>query len=160
MGSSRQTKRNSELSSVSTLLLCFLLCISEQSNAQSSPVFACDITGNPSLAGVGFCNREAKVEARVIDLVRRLTLEEKIGFLGSNANGVRRLGIPAYNWWSEALHGVSNVGPGTRFSGQVPCATSFPQVILTAASFNVSLFQAIGKVKELSSFSFSLILVM
>ncbi|KAL1224531.1 Beta-D-xylosidase 3 [Cardamine amara subsp. amara] len=146
MGYSRQIRRNRALSSVSTLLLCFLCCIFEKSNALSSPVFACDITGNPSLAGVRFCNTEAKVEARVIDLVGRLTLEEKIGFLGSKANGVSRLGIPPYNWWSEALHGVSYTGRGTNFSSQVPGATSFPQVILTAASFNVSLFQAIGKV--------------
>ncbi|KAJ6711411.1 SUGAR HYDROLASE-RELATED [Salix purpurea] len=44
------------------------------------------------------------------------------------------------------LHGVSYVGPGTRFSSVVAGATSFPQVILTAASFNTSLFEAIGKV--------------
>ncbi|EEE61783.1 hypothetical protein OsJ_16354 [Oryza sativa Japonica Group] len=56
-----------------------------------------------------------------------------------------RLGIPAYEWWSEALHGVSYVGPGTRFSTLVPGATSFPQPILTAASFNASLFRAIGE---------------
>lgn len=147
MSSSWLTSRNRALSSVSTLLLCLLLCISEQSNAQSSPVFACDVTGNPSLAALVFCNTGLKIEARVTDLVGRLTLEEKIGFLGSKAIGVSRLGIPDYNWWSEALHGVSNVGSGSSFSGQVPAATSFPQVILTAASFNVSLFQAIGKVK-------------
>ncbi|XP_010452969.1 PREDICTED: beta-D-xylosidase 3-like [Camelina sativa] len=146
MSSSWLTSRNRALSSVSTLFLSFLLCISEQSNAQSSPVFACDVTRNPSLAALGFCNTGLKIKARVTDLVGRLTLEEKIGFLGSKAVGVSRLGIPDYNWWSEALHGVSNVGSGTNFSGQIRGATSFPQVILTAASFNVSLFQAIGKV--------------
>ncbi|XP_010422951.1 PREDICTED: beta-D-xylosidase 3 isoform X2 [Camelina sativa] len=146
MSSSWLTSRNRALSSVSTLLLSILLCISEQSNAQSSPVFACDVTGNPSLAALGFCNTGLKIKARVTDLVGRLTLEEKIGFLGSKAVGVSRLGIPAYNWWSEALHGVSYIGGGSGFSGQVHGATSFPQVILTAASFNVSLFQAIGKV--------------
>ncbi|KAF9690182.1 hypothetical protein SADUNF_Sadunf01G0169100 [Salix dunnii] len=61
-------------------------------------------------------------------------------------NLVGGLGIPRYEWWSEALHGVSYVGPGTRFSSVLPGATSFPQVILTAASFNTSLFEAIGKV--------------
>ncbi|KAF7803691.1 beta-xylosidase/alpha-L-arabinofuranosidase 1 [Senna tora] len=55
-------------------------------------------------------------------------------------------GIPKYEWWSEALHGVSNVGPGTHFSSVVPGATSFPMPILTSASFNSSLFQAIGEV--------------
>ncbi|KAG7608678.1 Glycoside hydrolase family 3 C-terminal domain superfamily [Arabidopsis suecica] len=138
--------RNRALFSVPTLFLCFIVCISEQTKNQSSPVFACDVTGNPSLAGLRFCNAGLSIKARVTDLVGRLTLEEKIGFLTSKAIGVSRLGIPSYKWWSEALHGVSNVGGGSRFTGQVPGATSFPQVILTAASFNVSLFQAIGKV--------------
>ncbi|CAN6933850.1 unnamed protein product [Brassica oleracea] len=145
----RQTRGNRALPSVSTLLLSILFFISKPSNAQSSsPEFACDITRNPSLAGYGFCNTGLKAEARVTDLVGRLTLEEKIGFLVSKATGVSRLGIPDYNWWSEALHGVSDVGGGSNFTGPVPGATSFPQVILTAASFNVSLFQAIGKQKR------------
>ncbi|KAH0875236.1 hypothetical protein HID58_072598 [Brassica napus] len=143
----RQTRGNRALPSVSTLLLSILFFISKPSNAQSSsPVFACDVITNPSLAGYGFCNTGLKAEARVTDLVGRLTLVEKIGFLVSKATGVSRLGIPDYNWWSEALHGVSDVGGGSSFTGLVPGATSFPQVILTAASFNVSLFQAIGKV--------------
>ncbi|PWA65680.1 glycosyl hydrolase family protein [Artemisia annua] len=78
-------------------------------------------------------------------MVTRLTLEEKIGYLVNNASSIQCLGIPGYNWWSEALHGVSNVGPATYFSNVVPAATSFPQVILTAASFNETLFKAIGK---------------
>ncbi|KAG2306877.1 hypothetical protein Bca52824_026625 [Brassica carinata] len=143
----RQIRGNRALSSVPKLLLSILFFISKPSNAQSSsPDFACDVTRNPSLAGYGFCNTGLNVEARVTDLVRRLTLEEKIGFLVRKATGVSRLGIPDYNWWSEALHGVSDVGGGSNFTGPVPSDTSFPQVILTAASFNVSLFQAIGKV--------------
>ncbi|CAL0307071.1 unnamed protein product [Lupinus luteus] len=49
---------------------------------------------------------------------------------------------------SEALHGVSNVGHGATnfFSDLIPGATSFPMSILTAASFNATLFQAIGRV--------------
>lgn len=144
--SSPLTWRNRAPSSVFLIFLCSVLCFLDSSNAQSSPVFACDVAGNPSLAAYGFCNTDLKIEYRVADLVARLTLQEKIGFLVSKSNGVTRLGIPTYEWWSEALHGVSYVGPGTHFSGQVPGATSFPQVILTAASFNVSLFQAIGKV--------------
>ncbi|OVA17039.1 Glycoside hydrolase [Macleaya cordata] len=111
-----------------------------------SPVFACDVGKNPNLGSFGFCNSSLGIAERVDDLVKRLTLQEKIGFLVNKAGAVSRLGIPSYEWWSEALHGVSYVGPGTHFSNAVPGATSFPQVILTAASFNVSLFQAIGKV--------------
>ncbi|CAL9188073.1 unnamed protein product [Musa hybrid cultivar] len=113
--------------------------------AADNPNFACDLVTNPGLSAFGFCNTSWTVDARARDLVQRLTLEEKIGFLGHVTAAVVRLGIPSYNWWSEALHGVSFVGGGSRFSDLVPGATSFPQVILTAASFNVSLFRTIGK---------------
>lgn len=119
--------------------------------AQTSPVFACDATKDPQVASYGFCNTKLGTDARVADLVHRLTLQEKILFIVNAAGSVSRLGIPKYEWWSEALHGVSNVGPGTKFTSVVPGATSFPQVILTAASFNTSLFEAIGKVKLLFS---------
>lgn len=136
----------------SSVLLCFqaflivFLVISGRVSGQSSPVFACDATKNPAVSGYGFCDKSLPVAKRVSDLVKRLTLQEKIGNLVNAATDVSRLGIPKYEWWSEALHGVSYVGPGTRFSNVVPGATSFPMPILTAASFNTSLFQAIGKV--------------
>ncbi|XP_051118941.1 probable beta-D-xylosidase 2 [Andrographis paniculata] len=93
-----------------------------------------------------FCRTDVRIEDRVKDLVGRLTLQEKVKLLVNNAAAVPRLGIKSYEWWSEALHGVSNVGPGTRFGGEFPGATSFPQVITTAASFNESLWEEIGKV--------------
>ncbi|XP_042418939.1 beta-xylosidase/alpha-L-arabinofuranosidase 2-like isoform X2 [Zingiber officinale] len=112
----------------------------------AGPFFACDVAANATLAGFPFCNASLSVHERVEDLLPRLTLKEKIGNLVNNATAVPRLGIPKYGWWSEALHGVSDVGPATFFSHLIPGATSFPQVILTAASFNASLFEAIGKV--------------
>ncbi|KAL0412700.1 UNVERIFIED_CONTAM: Beta-xylosidase/alpha-L-arabinofuranosidase 2 [Sesamum radiatum] len=127
-------------------ILCVSLLISRPVYAQTKPAFACDVSGNPALKNFSFCDQSLDVKSRVADLVGRLTLQEKIGWLVNTAKGVSRLGIPDYQWWSEALHGVSYVGPGTKFSGLVPGATSFPQVILTAATFNESLFQIIGKV--------------
>ncbi|QHO03736.1 hypothetical protein HN51_038081 [Arachis hypogaea] len=131
-----------------SVLLCFvaLFFSSNGVGAQNSPVFACDVAKNPALAGYGFCNKSLSVSARVADLVGRLTLQEKIGNLVNTASDVSRLGIPKYEWWSEALHGVSNVGPGTRFSSVVPAATSFPMPITIAASFNSTLFETIGRV--------------
>ncbi|KAJ1402269.1 Immunoglobulin-like fold [Sesbania bispinosa] len=114
--------------------------------SQTSPIFACDVAKNPALAGYGFCNKSLHIDARVADLVSRLTLQEKIGNMVNSAVDVSRLGIPRYEWWSEALHGVSYIGPGTRFSTVVPGATSFPMPILIAASFNASLFETIGRV--------------
>ncbi|KAL7227776.1 hypothetical protein ACSBR1_022620 [Camellia fascicularis] len=120
--------------------------ISSRVFAQTKPSFACDMAGNSGLGSFGFCDRSLGVKKRVEDLVKRLTLQEKIGFLGDIGGSVSRLGIPEYKWWSEGLHGVApGWHGGTRFSELVPGATSFPQVILTAASFNVTLFEAIGK---------------
>ncbi|KAI3445703.1 hypothetical protein Pfo_002368 [Paulownia fortunei] len=134
-----------------SLLLCFpILCIilsgSRPVSAQTKPIFACDVSNNPGLKNFSFCDPSLDLKTRVEDLVSKLTLQEKIGWLVSGAKGVSRLGIPNYEWWSEALHGVSDVGPGTKFASPVPGATSFPQVILTAATFNESLFETIGKV--------------
>lgn len=108
--------------------------------------FACD-PKNIATKNLPFCRTLLPIEERVKDLVGRLTLEEKVNLLVNNAVAVPRLGIKGYEWWSEALHGVSNVGPGTKFGGQFPAATSFPQVITTAASFNESLWEAIGRVR-------------
>ncbi|XP_043687886.1 probable beta-D-xylosidase 2 [Telopea speciosissima] len=74
-----------------------------------------------------------------------MTLGEKVKQLGNHANGVSRVGLPSYEWWSEALHGVSNQGPGVQFTKEIPSATNFPTVILTAASFNQSLWKTIGQ---------------
>lgn len=155
MASSAQN-RAPKFSVFSVFLCSFMfqhLFLSQNSNrvfGQSSPVFACNVASNATLSSFGFCDKSLAISLRVSDLVKRLTLQEKIGFLVNSAGSVSRLGIPKYEWWSEALHGVSYVGPGTKFSNVVPGATSFPQVILTAASFNASLFEAIGRVRKLT----------
>ncbi|XP_052206829.1 probable beta-D-xylosidase 5 [Diospyros lotus] len=98
----------------------------------------------------GFCDSSLPYPVRVKDLVDRMTLQEKAQQLGDTATGVPRIGLPAYEWWSEALHGVADTGqPGSKatfFDDQIPGATSFPTVILTAASFNESLWKTIGQV--------------
>ena len=68
-------------------------------------------------------------EARIHDLIARMTLEEKASMMENTTPGVPRLGIPKYNWWSEALHGVANTG----------VATVFPQAIGLAATWDVPL---------------------
>jgi len=76
-----------------------------------------------------FNNTTLTNEQRVDDLVSRLTLPEKIKQMQNTAPAIERLGIPAYNWWNEALHGVARNG----------VATVFPQAIAMAATWNPEL---------------------
>ncbi|QCE06664.1 beta-glucosidase [Vigna unguiculata] len=133
----------SVFSPLTTIFFFFFLIVLWGGDAREP--FACD-PKNAATRGLPFCKASAAIAERVKDLIGRLTVEEKVSLLVNNAAAVPRLGIKGYEWWSEALHGVSNVGPGTRFGGQFPAATSFPQVITTAASFNASLWEAIGQV--------------
>lgn len=127
-------------------LLPFLLSLSLLLWAASAgQPFAC-APGGPAW-GLPFCRAGQPIRARVRDLLGRLTRDEKVRLLVNNAAGVPRLGVKGYEWWSEALHGVSNTGPGVRFGGQFPGATSFPQVITSAASFNASLWELIAQVQ-------------
>jgi beta-glucosidase len=81
-----------------------------------------------------FQNYALTVDERVDDLVSRLTLKEKALQLFHGAPSVERLGIPAYNWWNECLHGVARAGK----------ATVFPQAIGLAATFDKDLMFKIG----------------
>jgi len=76
------------------------------------------------------------LDARIQDLMARLTLEEKAGLMSNSTPGVPRLGIPKYDWWSEALHGVANAGH----------ATVFPQAIGLAAMWDEELHQELAHV--------------
>ena len=75
-----------------------------------------------------FQNPDLPIDERVDDLVARLTLDEKISQMINNAPAIERLGIPAYNWWNEALHGIAR--------SPYP-VTSFPQAIGMAATWDV-----------------------
>jgi beta-glucosidase len=65
------------------------------------------------------------IEARVDDLVSRMTLDEKASQLVNQARAIPRLQIPAYDWWSEALHGVANAGTATVFPEPIGLAATF-----------------------------------
>lgn len=71
---------------------------------------------------------------RAHDLVGRLTLAEKVGLMNHQAQGIPRLNIPAYNYWSEALHGVARNGR----------ATVFPQAIGMAATWDKTLIHQVA----------------
>lgn len=81
-----------------------------------------------------YLNTDLPVTDRVDDLIKRMTLEEKISQMVSTSPAIKRLGIPAYNWWNEALHGVGRAG----------IATVFPQAIGLASTWNVELIQKVA----------------
>jgi len=81
-----------------------------------------------------YLNTDLPIPDRARDLISRLTLEEKVGLMSHPALGVPRLGIPAYNYWSEALHGVARNGR----------ATVFPQAIGMAATWDKDLIHRIA----------------
>lgn len=72
---------------------------------------------------------------RARELVSRMTIEEKCSQMQYRSPAIERLGIPAYNWWNEALHGVARAG----------CATVFPQAIGMAASFDEELLKEVAE---------------
>ena len=79
-------------------------------------------------------NTQLTINERVEDLVSRLTLSEKVTQLFNEAAPIDRLGIPAYNWWNECLHGVARAGK----------ATVFPQAIGLSATFDQNLMYRVA----------------
>src|SRR5262245_43787597 len=81
-------------------------------------------------------NPDLPASERAADLVRRMTVSEKIAQTMTDAPAIPRLGVPAYEWWSEALHGVARAGR----------ATVFPQAIALAATFDDALVKRVAGV--------------
>jgi beta-glucosidase len=83
----------------------------------------------PSIAqttgGAVYLDPSQPIDVRVNDLVGRMTLEEKASQLVNQARAIPRLQVPAYNWWSEALHGVARAGTATVFPEPVGLAATF-----------------------------------
>ena len=80
--------------------------------------------------------KRAEAKQKAEQLVARMTMEEAASQLRYDSPAIPRLGIPAYNWWNEALHGVARAGQ----------ATMFPQAIGMAATFDPELVKRLGDV--------------
>lgn len=83
-------------------------------------------TAGQDTSSYPYMNSKLSPESRAADLVHRMRLEEKASQLVNQARAIPRLGIPAYDWWSEALHGVAVDG-----------TTEFPEPIGLAATFDI-----------------------
>ena len=111
--------------------------------ALGAAVVRCDVTPlkNPCLdaphATEPWCDATLAVDVRVDDMLARMSLAEKIGSLDTVSPAIESLGIPAYNWWSEATHGISHVD-----NDVIDFESNFALPITTAMSFNRSLWHA------------------
>lgn len=85
--------------------------------------------------GAPYSNPALPLDQRVDDLIRRMSLEEKVEQMRDHAPAIPRLGVPKYDWWNEGLHGVA-------FAGY---ATNFPQVIGMAATWDTDLVHKMGE---------------
>ncbi len=112
-----------------TTVVCFALVV----------VFALSIVGiAPAQQQSGlpdYLDPSLPIEKRVDDLISRMTLEEKVRQMQHTAPEIARLGVPSYDWWSEALHGVARAG----------YATVFPQAIGMAATWDYDLIHTEGE---------------
>eukprot|EP01043_Picozoa_sp_COSAG02_P059677 COSAG02_NODE_7649_length_2916_cov_1.289315_1_plen_150_part_00 len=99
---------------------------------------------NPCLsapyASLPWCDHRLPVNERVADMVSRMNITEKIANLDTQAPAIPSLGLNAYNWWSEATHGLSHVNN----SGTTPGSTNFAFPITTSMSFNRTLWHETG----------------
>ena len=107
-------------------VLLFLLLIATPATTQAP---------NPDPAAP-YLDPKLPLEQRVDDLISRMTLDEKVSQMMNAAPAIPRLGIPQYDWWNEALHGVA-------FSGT---ATVFPQAIGLGATFDPQLVNRVANV--------------
>jgi beta-glucosidase len=89
----------------------------------------------PASTLLPYQNPDLPLDTRVEDLIGRMTLEEKVSQTLYEAPAIDRLGIPAYNWWNEALHGVARAGR----------ATVFPQAVGLAATWDTDLMFRVAR---------------
>jgi beta-glucosidase len=80
--------------------------------------------------------RREEAQRKAKELVAKMTLEERASQLTYHSSAIKRLGIPEYNWWNEGIHGVARAGT----------ATSFPQAIAMAATFDPEMLKQVADV--------------
>ncbi|KAL4804619.1 Exo-1,4-beta-xylosidase bxlB [Aspergillus unguis] len=114
-----------------------------------------DCTTGP-LSQLPICDTTLQPLERAKSLVNALTLSEKINNTGHESGGSPRLGLPAYNWWNEALHGIAaRHGVSFEEDGEFSYATSFPAPIVLGAAFNDELVRSVADVISTEARAFS-----
>ncbi|WP_294391094.1 glycoside hydrolase family 3 C-terminal domain-containing protein [uncultured Sphingomonas sp.] len=110
-------------------------CAVARMSLHGSAIALAAVAAVPGSAQI-YADPSRPVEERVADLVGRMTLEEKAAQLQNTAPGIARLGVPPYDYWNEALHGVARAGE----------ATIFPQAIGMASTWDKDLMKREGEI--------------
>ena len=85
-----------------------------------------------------YYDESKSTDVRVKDLIAKMTLEEKVFQMMHAAPAIPRLGVPAYNWWNEALHGVARAGNATVFPQAIGLAATFDEHLILQTSIAIS----------------------
>jgi beta-glucosidase len=128
--------RKTSLQRVVTQLAMILILCAATARAQAPPPAPVQNPSPQASSKPPYLDPSLPIDQRVNDLVSRLTLDEKVSQMQDVAAAIPRLGIPAYNWWNEALHGVARAGN----------ATVFPQAIGLAATWDTDLIHRVADV--------------
>ncbi len=88
------------------------------------------------------CDPTQSLDARAADIVGRLSLSDKLASLVTATTALSSVGLPSYQWWSEATHGIG--GPGVHHSPEYPGASNTALPITTSCSFNRTMWKATG----------------
>ncbi len=96
------------------------------------------VSAQQSANNFPFQNPSLPIGERVADLVSRMTLKEKADQLLYTAPAIPHLGVPAYNWWNEALHGVARAGYATVFPQSITIANSWDETLMLSVATAIS----------------------
>jgi beta-glucosidase len=102
------------------------------------PFLLQELTLAQSATELPYKNPDLPTSERVNDLIRRMSLEEKVSQMMYNSPGLEQLDIPAYNWWNEALHGVGRSGLATIFPQAIGMGATFDEELLKRVSSTIS----------------------
>ena len=92
----------------------------------------------PAAETMGFMDPKLPIDDRVTDLIGRMTLAEKVSQMSYDSPAIERLGVPAYNWWNECLHGVARAGGATVFPQAIGMAATFDEDLIFQVSNAIS----------------------
>ncbi|GMH94018.1 hypothetical protein TrST_g4049 [Triparma strigata] len=123
-----------------TTAIAPLLLASQAFADEKNPVLVNPCVDTDDFVGADFCNVTLPLEARVADVLKRMTLQEKISALDSDTPAIESIGLNEYNWWSEASGGVDTHGADDSNTK----TTRFAFPITTGMSFNRTLWHATG----------------